>query len=164
MLKVMDHDWFRRWIKIYCNCQEFRMNLENFRVNLFCSHLPPKPLLPNSIEVDQKWGDHNNHNTFKYNYSYLETFDFTFIIFSFHKFLFWFCICFLEQIKVLWVRYIGPTTRYSQYSSCPNTLSAIFIFVRPNIPFIANNISILILNTFLFISSDRSSLRYGVLL
>ena len=32
---------------------------------------PPnsKPLFRNSIEVDQRWGDHNNHNTFKYSHS-----------------------------------------------------------------------------------------------
>ena len=88
---------------------------------------PPnsKPLFRNSIEVDQRWGDHNNHNTFKYSHSIHnrkgEFFNFRNIVFPA------FCICFLEQIPFLLVRYIGQhNTRYSQYSFCPNTLSAIF--------------------------------------
>ena len=43
---------------------------------------PPNPHphpSPNSIEVDRRWGDHNNHNTFKYKYSDREILDFDFI-------------------------------------------------------------------------------------
>ena len=77
-------------------------------------------------------------------------------MFSSASLFFGFCICSLEQIKVLSVRYIGHSTRYSQYSSCPNTLGAIFIFVHGNILFLTNNIPIFILNTSILVTPYSS--------
>ena len=54
--KVPDHDHLGRWLKIYCNCQEVRMNLEKLPVNLFPISSPHPPLFLNSIEVDQRCG------------------------------------------------------------------------------------------------------------